>query len=170
MLAALDLTWADLGAADRQNGNGIRNGRAEIVATYDYVDEGGTLLFQVIRRADKTFAQRRPDGVGGWVWKLNGTRRVLYRLPTLLAALADGREVYVVEGEKDVHGVVASPGHASHPPGMDSASDASCPTRVAPPIRFLDHPGRLPFRVYRDEAGRLLRTVVRAVAVPRKSQ
>jgi putative DNA primase/helicase len=44
---------------------------------------------------------RRPDGRGGWTWKLDGVRRVLYRLPELLASPA-GVPVWVVEGEKDV--------------------------------------------------------------------
>jgi 5S rRNA maturation endonuclease (ribonuclease M5) len=74
---------------------------AEILATYDYTDEHGALLFQVLRKAGKQFPQRRPDGLGGWTWNLNGTARVLYRLPNLANDDAD-RTVYVVEGEKDV--------------------------------------------------------------------
>jgi hypothetical protein len=66
-------------------------------ATYAYEDETGALLFQVVRFEPKDFRQRRPDGAGGFVWNLNGTRRVAYRLPEL-----KGREgVLVVEGEKD---------------------------------------------------------------------
>lgn len=68
-----------------------------IVAEYDYCDEKGELLFQVVRSEPKDFRQRRPDGKGGWSWKLNGVRRVLYRLPGLAAA----RSVVVCEGEKD---------------------------------------------------------------------
>jgi RecA-family ATPase len=72
-----------------------RKGR--IVATYDYRDEGGNLLFQVVRKDPKAFLQRRPDGKGGWIWKLGEVRRVLYRLPEVLRA----DMVFVVEGEKD---------------------------------------------------------------------
>ena len=75
--------------------------RSEIVATYDYVDEDGRLLFQVVRYHPKTFRQRRPDGNGAWIWSLEGVRRVLYRLPDVLAAAKDGRTIYIVEGEKD---------------------------------------------------------------------
>jgi hypothetical protein len=75
--------------------------RAEIAATYDYRGADGRLRFQVVRRADKSFAQRRPDGAGGWVWNLDGVDRVLYRLPELLDAGPDER-VFVAEGEKDV--------------------------------------------------------------------
>lgn len=73
----------------------------KIVAEYDYTTAEGALLYQVVRFDPKDFRQRKPDGAGGWEWKLNGVARVLYHLPELLAADAD-RTVYVVEGEKDV--------------------------------------------------------------------
>jgi 5S rRNA maturation endonuclease (ribonuclease M5) len=74
------------------------NGTApRIAGEYPYVDETGKLLFQVVRYEPKSFRQRRPDGKGGWQWNLNGTRRVLYRLPEVLAA----KSVLVCEGEKD---------------------------------------------------------------------
>lgn len=79
------------------------------VATYDYHDEHGTLLYQSVRLepgengAAKTFRMRRPDSTapGGWDYHLNGTRRVLYRLPELLAGVQAGKRVWIVEGEKD---------------------------------------------------------------------
>lgn len=77
-----------------------------IVATYDYRDEHGSLLYQVVRLDPKGFRQRRPDPAGGWNWKLSGVRRVLYRLPELLAA-APGAPVFVVEGEKDADALIA---------------------------------------------------------------
>jgi putative DNA primase/helicase len=70
----------------------------DIEATYDYIDESGALLFQVVRKAGKQFRQRKPDGAGGWDWKTAGVRRVLYRL----SELADSETVYICEGEKDV--------------------------------------------------------------------
>jgi putative DNA primase/helicase len=51
---------------------------------YNYTDESGTLHFQVVRYDPKDFRQRRPDGNGGWIWKLNGVRRVLYQLCEVL--------------------------------------------------------------------------------------
>jgi len=72
-----------------------------IIATYDYRDENGALLFQVVRYAPKTFRQRRPDGNGGWSWRVKGIRHVPYRLPELLAA--GDVPVFVVEGEKDAN-------------------------------------------------------------------
>jgi hypothetical protein len=74
-----------------------------VVCAYDYVDENGTLLHQTIRYEPKTFRQRRPDpdNPGEWIWKLDGSRTVLYRLSNVLAATAIGDTIYVTEGEKD---------------------------------------------------------------------
>lgn len=69
-------------------------------AVYDYCDENGEILFQVVRKPGHVFLQRRPDGAGGWVWNVRGVRQVPYRLPELLAA-AEDELVFVVEGEKD---------------------------------------------------------------------
>jgi putative DNA primase/helicase len=80
----------------------LDNTRPQIVAEYDYVDEYGELLFQVVRLEPKSFRQRRPDGHSGWKWDLNGTRRVPYRLPELIEAIASEYLVVIVEGEKDV--------------------------------------------------------------------
>lgn len=77
--------------------------RRKIVKTYDYTDERGNFLFQVVRYEPKGFSQRRPSeaGNGNWEWNLQGVRRVLYRLPELLAAeLAE--TVFIFEGEEDV--------------------------------------------------------------------
>jgi putative DNA primase/helicase len=76
---------------------GGKDGSSEIVATYDYTDEAGKLLFQCVRYQPKRFKQRQPDGKGGWIWNLEGVRRVLYRLPEVIAA----QTVCVAEGEKD---------------------------------------------------------------------
>src|SRR6202035_662934 len=50
-----------------------------IVAEYNYTDENGELLYQVVRYCPKDFRQRTPDGNGGWIWRKEG-RQVLYRL------------------------------------------------------------------------------------------
>ena len=93
--------------------NGARTSSRQ-VAWYDYRDEAGTLLFQVVRFDPKDFRQRRPDASanGGWTWKIEGVRRVLYRLPELLAAPVDAT-VYIVEGEKDVDQLRALGLHAT---------------------------------------------------------
>jgi hypothetical protein len=71
--------------------------RRKIVCAYDYVDESGKLLSQACRYQPKDFRQRRPDGKGGWIWNLDGVRRVLYRLPELIKA----QTVCIPEVEKD---------------------------------------------------------------------
>jgi putative DNA primase/helicase len=105
----------------------VSNGFAEeqastsrLVATYDYTDETGTLLFQVCRFDPKRFLQRRPNGNGDWYWNLEDTRRIIYRLPEVIEAISYGRTVLVVEGEKDVDNLrrlnfwaTTSPGGAS---------------------------------------------------------
>lgn len=74
--------------------------------TYSYTDEDGVELFQAIRyvlsNGRKEFRQRHRVGTE-WVWNLNNVRRVLYHLPAVIAAVNAGTEVWVVEGEKDVH-------------------------------------------------------------------
>lgn len=103
ILDALRLTKADLfDQPPAKNGNDSRR----VVALSDYVDESGTLLFQKVRYEPKGFSLRRPNGRGGWESNLEGTRRVLYRLPDVLAAIGDGRRIFVAEGEKDVEALV----------------------------------------------------------------
>ena len=73
---------------------------SKIASTYDYQNEKGVLLYQVVRKDPKGFFQRRPDGRGGWITNLSETRRVLYKLPQIIEADPDSI-VYIVEGEKD---------------------------------------------------------------------
>ena len=68
-------------------------------ATYVYRDEVGVELFQKLRYVPKRFVQRRPEG-NGFVYDLDGVRRVPYLLPELLAGVSAGRHIFVVEGEK----------------------------------------------------------------------
>jgi hypothetical protein len=79
-----------------------RPDKPTVVATYEYTDEQGRILFVKERRFPKDFRIRRPDGRGGWAWSLGDTRRVLYNLPRVVAAIKAGTTVYLVEGEKDV--------------------------------------------------------------------
>jgi putative DNA primase/helicase len=96
IVAAIGMTEADLFTAAP-----ARVGKPEIVAVYDYTDVSGKLLYQVVRRSDKSFLQRRPDGHGGWVWNIKGTPRVLYNLPYVASTPIEDW-VFIVEGEKDV--------------------------------------------------------------------
>lgn len=103
ILARRGLTMRDLfpplGAGPYGEKAVYRTPPRRIVETYAYRDEGGRLLYESVRYEPKDFRQRRPDGMGGWVWNLHDVRLVLYRLPELLAASPDA-VVHVVEGER----------------------------------------------------------------------
>src|SRR5262249_21156950 len=103
---AIGLNLADL--FPPQYGNGRSGNGLNIVATYDYRDAEGKLVYQVVRLDAKDFRQRRPDpqGKDGWTWNLKGVKRVLYRLPEVRQAVAEGRPVFICEGEKDADNLV----------------------------------------------------------------
>ena len=91
-------------------------------AVYSYTDAAGNEVFQVVRyhfknAPGKTFRQRRratPEALKespnakvsreGFISSVPGEirERTLYRMPEVMAAIAEGKPVYVVEGEKDV--------------------------------------------------------------------
>ena len=75
------------------------NGLGEEVAWYPYTDEAGVLLYEVVRFAfPKTFRPRLPDGTWGLP---ESVRRVLFRLPEVIAGVEANRPILIVEGEKD---------------------------------------------------------------------
>lgn len=106
VVGALGLAMTDLFVpeAPRANGSaplpGPRN-RPKLVKSYDYTDADGTLLFQACRFEPKTFRQRRKAPDGTWIWSLGEITPVLYRLPEVITAVAEGRQIFIVEGEKD---------------------------------------------------------------------
>lgn len=110
VVAAIGLTMSDLFDVKAPED---RARKPEIVATYDYTDETGQVLFQKVRMSPKDFRVRRPDGRGGFEWKIGDARRVLYRLPELRAAIAAGRPVLSCEGEKDCERAAAQLGMAA---------------------------------------------------------
>lgn len=91
VVAAVGLRMADLMPA------------ARIVATYPYRDEHRTFLYENVRLSPKGFRLRRRNAKGEWVWKMDGVRRVPYRLPELQGQ----RLVLLVEGEKDADNLAA---------------------------------------------------------------
>ncbi len=102
IVAALGLELKDL-FVEKSN-NFHTNGKAEskrIVATYDYTDESGKLLYENVRFEPKDFRQRRFDASGKEIWNLNDTRRVPYRLPELIEGKKNAAEIWLCEGEKD---------------------------------------------------------------------
>lgn len=123
VLPALGLKWEELFTPES---NGLQPAKpkkpfGKIVKAYDYRDERGQLLFQVLRLDPKgDFPQRQPDGKGGWIWKLNGVRRVLYRLSELLAS--NPKPIFIAEGEKDVDRLTSMGFVATTNPGGASKS------------------------------------------------
>jgi hypothetical protein len=67
------------------------------VATYKYENKDGGHVMDVVRFEPKGFRPKRPDGK----WTLDGVTRVPYRLPQLLLGIKEGREILILEGEKD---------------------------------------------------------------------
>jgi hypothetical protein len=83
------------------------------IAEYLYLDEQDRVVFGVARCERKCFAQWRPVNRRPFrKWSLTEkdqhgnvaatVRTIPFRLPELLAAVRDGRAVFVAEGEKDV--------------------------------------------------------------------
>lgn len=71
--------------------------KPRIVAIYDYKSDlgKGPLLAQKLRKSDKSFSWRQPDGKGGWIWNRKGVPHALY------STGEPDSTVYIVEGEKD---------------------------------------------------------------------
>lgn len=104
VVAALGMTMQDLFDAPLE-----KRERPQTVAKYTYCDERGQVLY-VVHRIEpgyngerKTFRQYGPDGKPG----VKGIRRVLYRLPEVMAQAAAGLPIIVVEGEKDADNLAA---------------------------------------------------------------
>lgn len=78
----------------------------EVRAVYQYRDLSGAVIHETLRYEPKDFRQRRPDDQGGYIWSLQGIEPVLYRLPEISAAIAQGTPVFLTEGEKDADNLV----------------------------------------------------------------
>ena len=98
IVQSLGMSARDLMPENGRSANGSFN-KMTIKKIYPYVDEQGRLLYENVRFEPKVFRVRRPNGTGGHVWNLNGTRKVLYRLPEFIQS--DSKEVLLTEGERD---------------------------------------------------------------------
>lgn len=85
---ALGLTVKDL-FVDKPKGTSAK-GCPQVVATYTYPNGA-----QKLRKSDKSFSWRRPDGKDGWIYNRQGLPHSLYIAGELSGA------VFVCEGEKD---------------------------------------------------------------------
>ncbi|MEU0971334.1 DUF3987 domain-containing protein [Streptomyces sp. NPDC005917] len=142
--AVLGLTLQDLFDEPVQ-----KRERPQVVAEYPYRDEHGEVLYSVRRLEPgydgekKTFRQYRPDGAPG----VKGIRRVLYRLPEVIAAAQAGGTVLVVEGEKDADnlaklGCVATTGVGGAGKWSDDYSQHFRGAEEVVVIADRDEPGR----------------------------
>lgn len=135
---------------------------------YDYKDEQGKLLFQVVRvqfSTDKHIYQRHFNQKGEWVNNLRGVRRVIYRLPEVLEAVKNGTTVFVVEGEKDVEtlfewGLVATTNPMGAGKWQDEYSRYLCGADVVI-IPDNDDPGRK----HAEKVARSLYGIARSVKI-----
>jgi hypothetical protein len=90
--------------------------RSVVAESYRYRDQGGKLSFVVERveyqnpdgsfvlkggKRKKSFRQKRPDPAGqNWIYNTDGCPALLYRLPEAIEAVAQGRVIFIVEGER----------------------------------------------------------------------
>lgn len=72
-----------------------------VVATYNYKDINGKVVWQKLRLEPKSFIVRHQED-GQWIYNLEGIPPMLYNLPKVVKS----NEVFIVEGEKDVHNMV----------------------------------------------------------------
>jgi putative DNA primase/helicase len=94
----------------------------EPVAVHDYTDAEGVVLYQVCRVdcGDHDEGRpRRPDPAapGRWLWGMGDVEPVLFRLPQVLDAVADGKRVWIVEDERDVDTLTTAGYAATTPSG-----------------------------------------------------
>jgi hypothetical protein len=68
-----------------------------IESTYRYEDQDGNHVYNMIRFDPKDFRPQLPDRK----WTLEGVTRVPYRLPQMLAGIKEGKDILILEGEKD---------------------------------------------------------------------
>ena len=75
----------------------VNDHHSVLVATYDYKNVDGNILYQICRYTPKTFKAKRPDGQ----WGMGDVKPVLYHLDEIMFSKYKDDVVYVCEGEKD---------------------------------------------------------------------
>lgn len=96
-LSKCDKDTAKANIADITGDRQFKLSSRKVVATYQYHDSAGRVLFEKVRYEPKEFSQRVPDGRGGFSYKLDGIHKPLYRLPQVLIS----NQIAICEGEKD---------------------------------------------------------------------
>ena len=92
--------------------------RNDIVASYEYRDDGGHLLAVKDRASNKFMSWRYQDKTGAWFYGTGGVELPLYKHECI------SNPVYLVEGEKDVDTMLAGGLHAvTNPNGAGEWKD-----------------------------------------------
>jgi hypothetical protein len=133
---------------------------ASNVATFDYVDESGRLIFQTCRfewideqgQRGKTFRQRRPAENGAWLWTTKGVQQVPYRLPELIEAVAADNIIFITEGEKAAESIRAW--------GVPATTNAGGAGKFAPDLVPYFAGARVVILPDNDEPGRRHRNLI----------
>lgn len=73
----------------------------EIAAVYQYKNLNNEVIHETVRYTPKSFAQRRPDGKGGYTYNLQGIEPILYDLQGIQKSIYDCKKLFLCEGEKD---------------------------------------------------------------------
>jgi hypothetical protein len=153
------------------------------VAEFEYLDEGGAVAFVVERyefkkpdgsfvlkedgKRDKKFSRRRPDPMGkeSWIWNVDGAPVVPYRLPQLIAAVAEKNTILIVEGESkaDLLSSWNVPATCCAGGAEKWCAEHSKFLRGADVVILPDNDG--PGRLHLDSVGKLLRSVANSIRV-----
>jgi hypothetical protein len=77
---------------------------AVVVERVEFQNADGSYVLTNDGKRKKTFRQRRPDPErsGSWIWDADGVSVLPYRLPALIAAVANEQMIVIVEGEGKV--------------------------------------------------------------------
>lgn len=106
VLAAMGLTEQDLFYEPKR----VKE-RPHLVATYQYISPDGK-QYEKQRFSDKSFTWRQPDGKGGWIYSRKGISPNLYGVGKSPLP----KNIYFVEGEKDVDNLIMRHAAAVSPP------------------------------------------------------
>jgi len=154
------------GPMQRENFGGNGASRT-VVAYYVYRDEQGAPLSRCVRFAPKDFRHERAMPDGSWESGVGDVRRVLYKLPEVLAA-EPAVPVFLVEGEKDCDtawklGLVATsiPNGVGYWGKLEEHVKQVLAGRIVVIIADKDAPGR----EFASKAVKTLAAVTRGVAV-----
>jgi len=126
VMSALDLTFSDLFARDGRTVPSDADGKT-FKADYHYRSADGTMLYRVRKYAypngQKTFRQQAFLD-GNFQHTMGAVERVLYQLPQVVRGIAQGKPVWIVEGEKDAENLSMHAGIVAtcNPGGADNGT------------------------------------------------